>query len=847
VELSPPLAERLRRRVLGNRLRLTVAPAALVAGLGAGAVILASDHDDAKAGTIALVLPVGWAFVAAGLVAWAREPANRLGRLLVLGGFAWLLAALSDADAPVVFAAGRLLFPVAYAVIVHLLLAYPSGRLASRADVAIVALAYLDATVLRLPWLMFEPLPSESCPDCPTNALFVADRPGLADAVDGLTSLLGVLIVAYVFVSFARRWRSTTPRGRRVLMPVLATGSAVLLGLAALLVVEQVWPRGAEVLEWLVFALLITVPGSFLVGLLRTRLATAGASRLLLETPSTPTPEEAQAGLRRVLGDPTLELAYWLPERGVYVDTRGNEVEPSPEGDGRMTTLIDYDGRPVAALVHDESLRHERELVDAVVAAARVAIEKDRLQAELRARLDDLAREGEFIRGVIDTSPGLLCVLDREGRVVRHNEDVWEVDRCGEDEDLHVRPFWELFADSSDAELVRHGIEALAAGAPSFQYEGSCLLRDGSRRVFAWSGRPLVRPDGGIEHVVCAGLDVTERKLQEEELQRERDFIRTVVNSAPAFFCVVDLEGTVVRFNDTATRMTGREDTDDMRGRPFWEVFVAPENADAVRERLLAAAAGGGSSEVETELVSTSGERLVLAWSSTPLVDAQGRPRLLVAGTDVTERKRQEREIRASRARIVEAADLERRRLERNLHDGAQQRLVTLSLTLRLVETRLGRDSDAARLLAGARDELAQALEELRDLARGIHPAVLSDHGLGAAIDALAARLTIPAHVQATVGGRLPEAVEVAVYYVVAEALTNVQKYADATEVRIHVARADGHAVVEVRDDGVGGAETGGGSGLRGLADRVEALGGRLEVESPAGAGTTVRAVIPSG
>ena len=201
--------------------------------------------------------------------------------------------------------------------------------------------------------------------------------------------------------------------------------------------------------------------------------------------------------------------------------------------------------------------------------------------------------------------------------------------------------------------------------------------------------------------------------------------------------------------------------------------------------------------------------------------------------------------LRASRARIVEAADAERRRLERNLHDGAQQRLVTLSLSLRLIESRLAGEADAASLLREARDELGQALDELRDLARGIHPAVLSDHGLTAAVDALAARVPLPVDLHRTIGERLPEQVEVAAYYVVSEALANVQKYAEATHVEIGIGREDGRAVVEVRDDGVGGASATGGSGLRGLADRVEALGGRLEIESPAGAGTTVRAVIP--
>jgi PAS domain S-box-containing protein len=203
-------------------------------------------------------------------------------------------------------------------------------------------------------------------------------------------------------------------------------------------------------------------------------------------------------------------------------------------------------------------------------------------------------------------------------------------------------------------------------------------------------------------------------------------------------------------------------------------------------------------------------------------------------------------ELAASRARIVEAGDAERRRLERNLHDGAQQRLVALSLNLRLAARSCGDDPEAVAAFERAGEELAQALEELRELARGIHPAVLSDRGLEPAIEALAARTPLPVRIDVGLGGRLPEPVEAAAYYVVAEAITNAAKHAQAAEVRVRIDRDNGLARIEVADDGVGGADTGSGSGLRGLADRVEALGGHLRIDSPAGEGTTVRAEIPS-
>jgi PAS domain S-box-containing protein len=202
-------------------------------------------------------------------------------------------------------------------------------------------------------------------------------------------------------------------------------------------------------------------------------------------------------------------------------------------------------------------------------------------------------------------------------------------------------------------------------------------------------------------------------------------------------------------------------------------------------------------------------------------------------------------ELAASRVRIVEASDAERRRLERNLHDGAQQRLVATSLTVRMAARRLAGDPTAREMLDRAGDELIRALEELRELARGLHPAVLSDHGLRAAIEAVADRAPVPVTVDVPAGERLPETIEAAAYFVVCEALTNVAKYAHASEARVRVERGDGHAQVEVVDDGVGGADESGGSGLRGLADRVEALGGRLVVTSPVGQGTTVRARLP--
>jgi len=199
----------------------------------------------------------------------------------------------------------------------------------------------------------------------------------------------------------------------------------------------------------------------------------------------------------------------------------------------------------------------------------------------------------------------------------------------------------------------------------------------------------------------------------------------------------------------------------------------------------------------------------------------------------------------ASAARIAAACDDARRRLERDLHDGAQQRLVALSLRLQTVAGRLVPGSEAETLLGGAREELAAALQELRDLARGLHPAALTDHGLDVALESLAARATVPVSLEVSLPGRPARAVEVAAYYVISEALTNIAKYANADRARVSVSDHAGELLVEVSDDGVGGADPSRGSGLQGLADRVGALGGRLVISGARDGGTVVRARIP--
>lgn len=242
---------------------------------------------------------------------------------------------------------------------------------------------------------------------------------------------------------------------------------------------------------------------------------------------------------------------------------------------------------------------------------------------------------------------------------------------------------------------------------------------------------------------------------------------------------------------------------------------------------------------------------LVVAFVGVPALGQLGRlygllANQLLGSNPDPELTAQVTELESARSRIIAAADAERRRIERDLHDGAQQRLVALSLTLRMAETRAENgDPDTANLIRSAGEEAGLALKELRDLARGIHPAILTNRGLAAALDDLATRAAVPVEVSAAPQERLPDQVEAAAYFVVSECLANVDKHAEASGASVSVQVADGQLEVEVADDGRGGADTENGSGIQGLRDRVGALGGRLEIASPDAAGTRVRATMP--
>ena len=530
---------------------------------------------------------VGGSFVFSGLIAWQLRRDSRVGPLMTLTGFVFLSeAVLSGVDSSVAYTlsqwAGNWWTPLFAALV----LSFPSGRLSSRIDWAIVGAFTFGAVVLQLVWLFFLPFPPGK-----ENVFLISADPDLANVIDRFEASFNATVGLALAVIAISRWLRAAPPLRRLLLPTLAGGVTALI-LVVTIYYDVITGEFIRSSQQIFAVLLVSVPLAFLFGMLRQQLARAGMADLVVALQRAPESHRLSDALAKALGDPSLVLAYWLPRFDAYVDAEGSPVALPQEGSGRATTFVDNDGHHIAALVHDSALGHQHDLLEVVCAAANVALERERLQAELEARIV---------------------------------------------------------------------------------------------------------------------------------------------------------------------------------------------------------------------------------------------------------------ELQASRERIVSAGDAERRRLERNLHDGAQQRLVAIALQLSLLKGRIQSDPATAEQLAtSAGDELALSLAELRELARGIHPAVL-EHGLAAALDSLAARASVPTKVLFEASERLPEPVELAAYFVASEALANVAKYAHATTVSMRVWRTAAIANIEIADDGIGGADDTGGSGLRGLADRVEALEGHLRVSSPVGAGTVVTAELPCG
>jgi signal transduction histidine kinase len=532
---------------------------------------------------------VGLSFLVAGIAAWQRWPASRLGLLFTIVGYAWLLPQVGQLRYALPFTISNITANIYAASLAHLALAWPSGRLRSRFERGVVVAVYTWNTGQSIVSLLFWNPRTNGCAGCPANLLLVSGSNSIEHIFDVISVPVGLTISAIVLTLIVRHWRSARGWSRRVMVPLVWISFAVV----ALSVVQTVTGNlnlhvSNLVLYGIAPLILLAGPALFVASTLRARMARGAVGSAIVDLEPGAPPERLRDALARALGDSTMQLAFRLPDGSGYLDTSGRAVDPARPGQGRVVMPLGESGE--AVLVHDQGLEHEPQLVRLTASAAGMALEHARLQAEVQAQLE---------------------------------------------------------------------------------------------------------------------------------------------------------------------------------------------------------------------------------------------------------------QVQASRTRIVEAGDAERRRLERDLHDGAQQRLVTLTLALGMARSRAaGADPELESLIDSATKEAREALVELRELARGIHPAVLTETGLAGAIQALVERSPVATTITALPAGRFPAQIEATAYFVVSEALANVAKHAVAGSAQVTIRQLTGQLMVQVSDDGAGGAKPEG-SGLRGLADRVASAGGVLRIDSPPGSGTRLEADIP--
>ena len=409
--------------------------------------VLASDHEENKGAFLSLALTVGLSFLVSGVIALWRRPDNRTGLLLVAVAYLWFLGGLTLSNNDWVFTLGVLVNSLMLGAFVHLLLAFPSGRLQGRRDAVLVGGAYALVFVGSAAQLLVEERPDASCVEC-TSTIAVTNSDTAATVVGAIFAVLALALVIAVMAIAVLRFLRARGALRRALGPVLGTGVLVMLVLLLELLVGTVAEGASEPLYYVFLVTLALVPVAFLAGILRSRLARSGVGDLLLELGRGAPLRDA---LSRALNDPTLDVAYWLPDPGRYVSAEG---KPLAEGDGsRHVTFVEHAGRPTAALLHDPLLKDEPELVDAVSAAAGLWLDNERLQAKLRAQI-------EFLETTVDTSPSLLSSLDRDGRIANLNLAATRASGYADQEEVRWQPFWDVFVAPDERDASRERFEA---------------------------------------------------------------------------------------------------------------------------------------------------------------------------------------------------------------------------------------------------------------------------------------------------------------------------------------------------------------------------------------------------
>jgi signal transduction histidine kinase len=369
---------------------LFIALLAVAAGVGAAVLVVGSDREPSPAAaSAALACIVGLAYIGSGLIARGQRPENRLGAVMIFIGFAWFVTFLADANESLLFTLGTVLEDLYLIGFVYLVLSFPTGRLRSKVDLGLVAAAVGIGTVVELAWLLFADSRSQICSDCPHNALEITRNDSVANGILQGQRTVGVVLSVLTVALLVRRWRHASAPERRAGAPVLWAGSAMFAALAFSVANDifghPLGPGPAWTRE-LVFA---SIPVAVLAVLVQRRLARGAVAGLVVELEGVAA-VDLRGALARTLGDPSLELAYWVPASGRYVDAGGQPVELPQTGSRRAATVVEREGEPVAALIHDPALRENDELVQSVCAAAALTLENARLQAELRARLGEL-------------------------------------------------------------------------------------------------------------------------------------------------------------------------------------------------------------------------------------------------------------------------------------------------------------------------------------------------------------------------------------------------------------------------------------------------------------------------
>ena len=479
----------------------------IAVALAAASATAIALSDTVNHGFVAFALIVGGSFVATGLVALGRRPENRFGLLLYGVGLAWFVGTLSTSNNAYVFSVAQVFSTVYYALLVHAILAYPRGRLESRPARIIVVAAYLDTIVPNLlVTLVGSSHDLTNNAEAPRNALLVSHHPDLASAVSNASALIGIGLLAAVVFIVIERWRAASAAARRVLAPVLATSGVALATIAVALVVQissgDTVGAVAFVISSLAFA---SIPIGFLVGILRTSLSRSGAlADLIDELARSHEPGRVRRALRQAVGDPSLELAYWLGDLRVYVDAEGHPLDPAQRPD-RAVTIVERSGRRVAALIHDPALSDNPELLDSVGATAGLALENEQLQADLRARLGALEESERRFRELLENVHLIAVSLDLDGRITFCNQ--YLADLAGYTREELLGRLWADTFNPADAAFVARVRE----GSIHPHEEMFILTRSGERREIAWNNT-LLRDDAGrLIGSTSIGEDVTER------------------------------------------------------------------------------------------------------------------------------------------------------------------------------------------------------------------------------------------------------------------------------------------------------------------------------------------------